>query len=197
MIHTTDGTPVTDPQVQAQVEAMMAKVEQLPHVSVVEGPYTPVGAHQISADKQTAFINVTFDVQGQNVTTAQAKSFVNTALTAQGPHLQVAVSGQVAEQADRQSFGGTGLGILLAALVLLLVFGSVFAMAAADPVGPGIARHRHRRDRPPQPRPQDARVLDRDWSCSSASASASTTRCSSSPGTGRASWPATTSSRRS
>jgi len=129
VIHTTDGTPVTDPAVQATVEAMMAKVEQLPHVSVVEGPYTPVGAHQISADKQTAFINVTFDVQGQNVTAAHAKTFVNTALTAQGPHLQVAVSGQVAEEADRQSFGGTGLGILLAALVLLLVFGSLFAMA--------------------------------------------------------------------
>jgi RND superfamily putative drug exporter len=129
VIHTTDGTPVTDPAVQATVEAMMAKVEQLPHVSVVEGPYTPVGAHQISADKQTAFINVTFDVQGQNVTAAHAKTFVNTALTAQGLHLQVAVSGQVAEEADRQSFGGTGLGILLAALVLLLVFGSLFAMA--------------------------------------------------------------------
>jgi len=129
VIHTTDGISVTDPAVRAPVEAMMAKVEQLPHVSVVEGPYTPVGAHQISADKQTAFINVTFDVQGQNVTTAQAKTFVNTALTAQGPHLQVAVSGQVAEEADRQSFGGTGLGILLAAVVLLLVFGSLFAMA--------------------------------------------------------------------
>jgi len=129
VIHTTDGISVTDPAVRAPVEAMMAKVEQLPHVSVVEGPFTPVGAHQISADRQTAFINVTFDVQGQNVTTAQAKTFVNTALTAQGPHLQVAVSGQVAEEADRQSFGGTGLGILLAAVVLLLVFGSLFAMA--------------------------------------------------------------------
>jgi RND superfamily putative drug exporter len=39
------------------------------------------------------------------------------------------VSGQIAEEADRQSFGGTGLGVLLAAVVLLLVFGSVFAMA--------------------------------------------------------------------
>jgi len=129
VFHTTDGTPVTDPAVQASIESMMAEVAKLPHVSVVEGPYTPVGAHQISADKRTAFVNVTFDVQGQNVTTAQAKTFVSTALTAQGKNLQVAVSGQVAEAADRQSFGGTGLGILLAAVVLLLVFGSLFAMA--------------------------------------------------------------------
>ena len=120
---------MTDPSVQASIEAMTAKIEQLPHVTVVAGPYSPLGAHQISADQQTAFVNVTFDVQGQFVTTTQAKQFVNTALTAQGSNLQVAVSGQVAEQADRQSFGGTGLGILLAAVVLLLVFGSLFAMA--------------------------------------------------------------------
>ena len=129
VFHTTDGTPVTDPAVQSPVEAMMAEVAKLPHVSVVEGPYTPFTAHQISADKRTAFINVTFDVQGQNVTTAEAKTFVNAALSAQSRTLQVAVSGQVAEAADRQSFGGTGLGILLAAVVLLLVFGSLFAMA--------------------------------------------------------------------
>ena len=39
------------------------------------------------------------------------------------------MAGQVAEAADRVSFGGTGLGIILAGIVLLLVFGSVFAMA--------------------------------------------------------------------
>ena len=38
------------------------------------------------------------------------------------------MAGQVAEAADRLSFGGTGLGILLAGVVLYLVFGSVFAM---------------------------------------------------------------------
>jgi len=129
VFHTTDGTPVTDPAVQSTIEAMMTKVGALPHVTVVEGPYTSIGARQISADKTTAFINVTFDVQGQNVTTEQSKHFVATATSAAGPNLEVAVSGQIAEQADRQSFGGTGLGILLAAIVLLLVFGSLFAMA--------------------------------------------------------------------
>src|ERR1019366_3320733 len=46
-----------------------------------------------------------------------------------GPDLQVAVAGQVAESADRPSFGGSLLGIILAGVVLLLVFGSIFAMA--------------------------------------------------------------------
>jgi len=129
VVHTTDGTPVTDPQVQSSVEAMLAKVAKLPHVTTIQSPYSPAGAHQISADRQTAFANVTFDVLNQRLSTADSRTFVNTALSAQGPHLEAAVSGLIAEQADRQSIGGTGLGILLAALVLLLVFGSVFAMA--------------------------------------------------------------------
>ena len=41
----------------------------------------------------------------------------------------MAVAGQLAEMADRQAFGGTLLGVLLAAVVLYLVFRSGFAMA--------------------------------------------------------------------
>ena len=41
----------------------------------------------------------------------------------------VAVSGQLAEQANQPSVGGVGLGILTAGIVLFLVFGSLFAMA--------------------------------------------------------------------
>ena len=39
----------------------------------------------------------------------------------------MAVTGQLAEQANNQSFSSTGLGVLLALIVLLLVFGSFFA----------------------------------------------------------------------
>ena len=41
----------------------------------------------------------------------------------------MAVSGQLAEAANKPSFGGTGPALILAAVVLLFVFGSVFAMA--------------------------------------------------------------------
>ncbi|HEY4928446.1 MAG TPA: MMPL family transporter [Acidimicrobiales bacterium] len=129
VFHTTDGSKVTDQQVQATVEQMLAEVAKLPHVTAIQSPYSALGAHQISADGQTAFATVTFDVLSQGESATQSKAFVNAALTAQGPHLQVAVSGLIAEQADRQSIGGTGLGVLLAAVVLLIVFGSIFAMA--------------------------------------------------------------------
>jgi len=125
VFHTTDGTPVTDAQVMAAVETMLAKVKDLPHVTQVVSPY---GARQISKSGTTAFATVTFDQQAQYISIPAAKKFVSTAQTASSPTLQVAVAGQVAESADKQSFGGTGLGVILAAIVLLLVFGSIFAM---------------------------------------------------------------------
>ena len=52
---------------------------------------------------------------------------MDTATSAAGPHLQVAVAGQLAELADRQSIGGTLPGVILAFIVLGLIFGSFFA----------------------------------------------------------------------
>jgi putative drug exporter of the RND superfamily len=101
VFHTTDGAKVTDPTQKTT---------------------------QISADGKTGFVTVTFDKQSQYISTPLAKQFVAAATSAHSPHLQVAVAGQVAESADKQSFGGTGLGVLLAGVVLLLVFGSLFAM---------------------------------------------------------------------
>jgi RND superfamily putative drug exporter len=128
VFHTTNGDKVTDPQVQSSVTSMLQKVKQVPGVSTITSPYSPLGAAQISKDGTTAFATVTFDKLAQYVSTPVAKQLVSTAQSASGPNLQVAVAGQVAEAADKQSFGGTGLGVILAGVVLLLVFGSVFAM---------------------------------------------------------------------
>ncbi len=129
VFHTTNGAKVTDPEVQAAITTMLDKVKQVPHVSHINSPYGPYGHVQISKDGTTGFATVTFDRLGQNISTPVAKQLVSTAQSAAGPNLQVAVAGQVAEAADRQSFGGTGLGVLLAGVVLFLVFGSIFAMA--------------------------------------------------------------------
>ncbi len=129
VVHTTAGTKVTDPAVMDAVTTMLDKVAKVDHVTEIASPYGPNGAHQISPDGRTAFATVTFDKLGADISTPQAKHFVATAETAASPTLQVAVAGQVAEAANRVPFGGTGLGVLLAGVVLLLVFGSVFAMA--------------------------------------------------------------------
>jgi RND superfamily putative drug exporter len=130
VFHTTNGAKVTDPEVQASITTMLDKVAKVPHVSTVTSPYGPGGSTQISANGTTGFATVTFDRQEQYISTAEAKQFVAAAQSVKGgPNLQVAVAGQVAEAANRVSFGGTLPGVILAGVVLLLVFGSVFAMA--------------------------------------------------------------------
>ncbi|HEY5025000.1 MAG TPA: MMPL family transporter [Acidimicrobiales bacterium] len=125
----TGSSGVKDPAVVGRINAMLAREAKVPHVSKIVSPYVPQGATQVSADGKVAFATVTFDEQAQNLSTTIAKDLVNTAKSADTSGLQVAVSGQLAEEADRPSIGGTGIGVLLAAVVLLLVFGSVFAMA--------------------------------------------------------------------
>jgi putative drug exporter of the RND superfamily len=129
VFHTTGGAKVTDPEVQSSIETMLGKVMKVPHVTVIASPYGQFGAAQISTDNTTAFATVTFDEQGQYISTDVAKQLVSTAETANSAHVQVAVAGQVAEAANKQSFGGTLPGVILAGVVLFLVFGSLFAMA--------------------------------------------------------------------
>ncbi len=129
VIGTTTGTPVTEPAVVARVEDMLAKVGALPHVGNVVSPFSPQGGDQVSPDRTVAFANVTFDQQAQNLPQDLAKTFVDTATVAAGSGVKVAVAGQLASRAGRQSIGGTGIGILAAAVVLFLVFGSLLAMA--------------------------------------------------------------------
>ena len=129
VVHTTGPTTVTDPAVEARVTAMLAKVAAFPHVTVIQSPYGPLGARQISTDGRTAFATVTFAVDNHGLTTTQSQAFVDLVTSAAGHGLEVAVAGQIAEQAARPSIGGTLPGVLLAGVVLFLVFGSFFAMA--------------------------------------------------------------------
>jgi RND superfamily putative drug exporter len=126
---TSGAATVTDPAVEARITAMLGKVAKVPHVTTIVSPYGPAGATRVSRDRHVAFASVTFDKQAQNLKMAVATDLVNTAKSADGGGVTVGVTGQLAEEAVRPSFGGTGIGVLLAAVVLLLVFGSLFAMA--------------------------------------------------------------------
>jgi RND superfamily putative drug exporter len=124
---TSGGLKVTDPSVQQRITTMIGKIEALPHVAPVTSPYSAAGARDINPDKTVAFIQVTLDQQFSQLTQPEAKRFVATATTAADSHLQVAVTGQLAELSDKQSFGGTLPGVILAFIVLGLIFGSFFA----------------------------------------------------------------------
>ncbi|HEX3460874.1 MAG TPA: MMPL family transporter [Acidimicrobiales bacterium] len=128
----TGGTKVTDPSVVAAVNQMIAKVGTVPHVSNFSpAEWSSAASSHVSPDGTIGFVTVTFNQENLGNNTTLAKQFVSAAKTAQGPDLQVAVAGQLAEASNPTSFGGisTLLGVFLAAMVLAFIFRSGFAMA--------------------------------------------------------------------
>ncbi len=158
VFQTSDGAHVTDPAIKARIDTMVAKLAKVPHVSNIVSPYQAEGAAHISKDGTIAFVTVTFDQQAQNLPTSLAKTFVNTAETADSGQLHVAVSGQLGEASNKASLGGTGPGILLAAVVLLPRVRVPLRHGPPADLGPGLAGNRHWPHRPTQQRDEDARI---------------------------------------
>ena len=109
----------------------MDKIDALPSVTAVTSPYDSSGnlvnTSTINADHTVGFFQVNFDQQTNAISNSEAKTFVDDITRTSGDGLTVAVTGPLAENANNQSFSSTGLGVLLALIVLLLVFGSFFA----------------------------------------------------------------------
>jgi RND superfamily putative drug exporter len=125
---TSGGAKVTDAAVEGRIDTMLERLGKLPHVTSVVSPYSARGAANVNPSQTIAFIPVTLDQQQGALTQSEAKTFVNTADSASNSEIKVAVAGQLAELSDKQSFGGTLPGVILAAIVLFFVFGSGYAM---------------------------------------------------------------------
>jgi RND superfamily putative drug exporter len=121
------------------IEGMLASVSDMDHVASVTDPYaSPEGASQVSADGNTGYSIVTMDdvvakLPPESVNAIADVVRATNECTADCPDpdvLTVAIAGQALLQTD--PFGATmseGLGLGLAAVVLLLAFGSVLAAA--------------------------------------------------------------------
>ena len=121
------GTTLTAPAERAQVEALLSKLSTLPDVTTVVSPYSAAGADQMNADHTVAFANLNYDKSADLISQSAAQSLVSTAQSFDTADLTVAVGGQVAESATSPSLSGIAFGILAAAIVLFLVFGSLLA----------------------------------------------------------------------
>lgn len=127
VFHTESGR-VTDPEVQARMQAMFAQVARQPHVVTVTDPYAS-GGQAIAKDGRTAFATVVFDAQASDLPTDAIDKVINTAQAARTPTMQVELGGQAIEQTVSAGPGqATAVGLGVAVLVLLVLFGSVTAM---------------------------------------------------------------------
>ncbi|CAL9430375.1 MMPL family transporter [Streptomyces sp. enrichment culture] len=122
--HTSSGS-VRDTGVEQTMTRTLDRIEQLPGVAAVSGPYDDGGAGRVSQDGRTAYATVTFDDQAKDIDAGEAAAVVKTAKAAEADGLQVELSGGTVELSEATG-GHTAeiVGVLVAAVVLFVAFGS-------------------------------------------------------------------------
>jgi putative drug exporter of the RND superfamily len=128
VVSSNGGATLTTPVVKAQVNALLAKLGTLTDVKSMVSPYSAAGRDQMTASQTMAFANLTHDKVADALSDSQATNLVNIARSFDTPQLTVNVEGQVATNANATSLGGVIYGVIGAAVVLLIVFGSLLAM---------------------------------------------------------------------
>ncbi len=119
---------LTDAADRATVDATVARVARLPHVTNVVSPYA-AGQRAISRDGTIGFATVDFDERANALPSAAVDRVISTAESARSATLDVQLGGQAIEQAQQASLGfATVVGIAAAIVILLISLGSFSAM---------------------------------------------------------------------
>ncbi|MDK1344060.1 MMPL family transporter [Streptomyces sp. 378] len=124
--HTSGSVRAAD--VEQTMTRTLDRIENLPGVASVTSPYDGPGEGRISADGRTAYASVTFDDRAEDIGEGQAQAVVDTAKSAETDGLQVELGGSAV--ALTESSGGhlaEIVGVIVAAVVLFLAFGSLAA----------------------------------------------------------------------
>jgi len=125
----TSSGSVRAPAVRDRITAMLDKVAHAPAVASVTSPYSARGAAQVSRDGQIAYATVIFDAPQASLPVPDVTRVVHLAEAARAPGVQVDIGGPAVENALRPSVGiSAAVGVIAAAIVLLISFGSLLAM---------------------------------------------------------------------
>ncbi|MCX5005854.1 MMPL family transporter [Streptomyces sp. NBC_00638] len=132
-----EGT-VRDASVRSRIQPVLDEIAGMKGVGQVAGPYEGKGgAAQISRDGTIAYAQITFAEQANAVPKELVQDVVDLARDAERGGLQVELGGQAIQRVQEPPTGlAEMVGILAAAVVLFLAFGSLFAMLL--PIGIAI-----------------------------------------------------------
>ena len=137
VVRMPDG-PVDSGPGRARLDALSARLTAVPHVVAVSPP-----PGRVSADRTTAVLTVRFDAPAADLGQGTADAFAAVVRDAAG--LTAGASGELAAMtAAAPDLGNAGIGLLAAALVLLVTFGSLTCvllpvLTAAVSVGCALA----------------------------------------------------------
>jgi putative drug exporter of the RND superfamily len=117
---------VTGAEVRGGVSALLGELGRVPHVRSVEDPYSTKGS--ITPDGRTLVARVYLDVINANdMPVEDTQRLLAAAEAAERDGLNVALGGRAVQLAEANQSGSEMLGLLAAAVILLLTFGSVVA----------------------------------------------------------------------
>ncbi|MFJ8106965.1 MMPL family transporter [Streptomyces sp. NPDC096132] len=124
-----DGGTVRDQDVRSRIQPALDEIAAMKGVGGVTGPYTDQGAAQISGDGRIAYAQITFADQANAVPKELVQDVVDTAQGVEGDGLEVELGGQAIQRVQEPPTGlAEMVGLVAAAIVLFLAFGSLFAM---------------------------------------------------------------------
>ncbi|MFD5662496.1 MMPL family transporter [Streptomyces hirsutus] len=125
--HTPSGS-VLDSDVEQSMTRALDRIQDLPGVAAVSGPYGDDGTGGISADGRTAYATVVFDDLAKDIDEGEAAAVLATAEAAQTDGLQVELGGSAAALTGApEGHLAEIVGVAVAAVVLFLAFGSLAA----------------------------------------------------------------------
>jgi RND superfamily putative drug exporter len=131
---------VTGSEVRGKVEALLGQLGGMPHVAEVEDPYASDAAvaQAVSPDGRTLVARMYLDVVNRNdMPVEDTERLLAAAGAAEGDGLQVALSGGAVQQAEAPENNAEMIGLIAAAMILLIVFGSL--VAAGLPLAMAVA----------------------------------------------------------
>jgi RND superfamily putative drug exporter len=115
------------PAARSAVDAVVATAKAQAYVTGVVSPFAPEGATQFSRDRRVAFAEVQFDRPFDQLANADAK-FQKHFLDAVNPGPRDGIEVEVSTFVAAQQLGSEAIGLVFAAFILLLAFGSALAM---------------------------------------------------------------------
>jgi putative drug exporter of the RND superfamily len=128
VFQTRGGTRIDDPQTRAAITEILGRFARQPHVASVVSPFSAEGARQIAQSGTIAYGTLRLDQTISDYQTSDAKKLIALRKEVDQPELRVELAGFALRGAEQTQASSEGIGLLVAALILLVSFGSLLAM---------------------------------------------------------------------
>ncbi|MCY0945888.1 MULTISPECIES: MMPL family transporter [Streptomyces] len=143
VIKAPEGAKVTDPGTKTEVEKIVSELKSGPGAQQISSVADPYQSQAVSQDGSTAYVSVKYDVSGMELTDAARDALKDSGKEATAAGLNVQIGGDALMETPATGSGEI-IGIAVAAIVLVITFGSLIAaglplLTALIGVGIGVS----------------------------------------------------------